>query len=48
MKIVLSDNDLRLPKHIELLKDYLTKKQKDQIERLIAKKQAKRKKRSNK
>lgn len=48
MKIVLRDNDLRLPKHIELLKDYLTKKQKDQIERLIAKKQAKRKKRSNK
>ena len=35
-------------KYRELLKDYLTQKQKKEIERLIAKKQAKRKKRSDK
>ena len=37
VKIVLSDNYLRLPKHMKLLKDYLTQKQKDEIERLIEK-----------
>ena len=44
VEIVLSDDDLRLPKHMELLKDYLTEKQKKEIESLIAKRQAKRKK----
>lgn len=48
VKIALSLYSLCPEKHRELLKDYLTQKQKNEIERLIAKKGAKRRKRTNK
>lgn len=47
VKIALSSYKICPEKHRELLKDYLTGAQKEEITRLLAEKEAKRKKRTN-